>query len=144
MELSFGSVADGTLLTLLVRSHSAPYSLGLEGTSEGHPVQLPCNELGHHSYIRLPRAWSGLAFKVSRDEASTTSLGNLYQHLTTLTVKGFFPISSRNLPSLSTRNDLMWCDSGCQQLGLPTGAHCSPLQRGWSEGKAEILTNIPN
>ena len=26
----------------------------LEGTSEGHLVQLPCNEQGHHSYTRLP------------------------------------------------------------------------------------------
>ena len=30
--------------------------LELEGTSEGKLVQLPCNEQGHHSYIKLPRA----------------------------------------------------------------------------------------
>jgi len=30
-------------------------SIELEGTSEGHLVQLPCNEQEHHGYIRLPR-----------------------------------------------------------------------------------------
>ena len=29
--------------------------LELEGTAEGHLVQLPCNEQGHHGQIRLPR-----------------------------------------------------------------------------------------
>ena len=42
-----------------------------------------------------------LAFKVSRDGASVITLGNLFQCLTTLTVKDFFLISNLNLPSLS-------------------------------------------
>jgi len=75
-------------------------SLELEGTFKGHLVQLPCNEQGHHSHIRLPRASSSLALKVSRDGASTTSLGNLCQCITTLTVKDFFFTSNLNLPSL--------------------------------------------
>ena len=50
-------------------------SLELEGTSEGHLVQLPCNEQGHHSYIRLPRALSSLVLKVSRE---TSCLRNLF------------------------------------------------------------------
>jgi len=44
-----------------------------------------------------------LAWNVPRDGASTTSLGNLGQGLTTLTVKNFFPISSLNLPSFSLK-----------------------------------------
>jgi len=35
--------------------------------------------------------------KVSRDRASTTSLDNLFQCLTALTVKDFFLISNLNL-----------------------------------------------
>ncbi|KAK4827187.1 hypothetical protein QYF61_015149, partial [Mycteria americana] len=49
------------------------------------------------------RAPSNLTLNVSRDGASTTSLGNLFQCLTTLTVKNFFLKSSLNLPSLSLK-----------------------------------------
>jgi len=59
----------------------------LEGTSKDHLIQLPCSEQRHHRWIRLPRAWSSLTFKVCRDGAFTTSLGNLIQCLTTLTVE---------------------------------------------------------
>ena len=51
--------------------------LELEGTLNGHLVQLPCNEEGHYGYIRLLRAPSRLTLNVSRDRASTTCLGNL-------------------------------------------------------------------
>ena len=37
------------------------------------------------------RAWSSLALKVFRDKASTTSLSNLFQCLTTLYCKKPFP-----------------------------------------------------
>ena len=60
-------------------NHRIIESLESEGTFKGHVVQLPTNEEGHHSYIRLPRAWSSLTLKVSRDGASTTSVGNLFQ-----------------------------------------------------------------
>ncbi|KAK4810670.1 hypothetical protein QYF61_007470 [Mycteria americana] len=53
--------------------------------------------------IRLLRAPSNLTLNVSRDGASTTSLGNLFQCLTTLIVKNFFLKSSLNLPSLSLK-----------------------------------------
>jgi len=43
---------------------------------------------------RLLRALSNLALNVSRDGASTASLGNLFQCFTTLIVKKFFLISS--------------------------------------------------
>ena len=51
----------------------------------------------------MPRALFNLILKVSRDGASTTSLGNLFQCLTALTVKDFFLISNLNLPSLSLK-----------------------------------------
>jgi len=46
---------------------------------------------------RLPRATSSLALNASRDGASTTSLGNLFQCITTLWVKNFLLISNLNL-----------------------------------------------
>jgi len=45
------------------------------------------------------RAPANLAWNVSRDGASTTSLGNLGQGFTTLTAKNVFLVSSLNLPS---------------------------------------------
>jgi len=53
------------------------------------------------NYTSLLKAPSSLALNVSRDGASTTSLGNLFQCFTTLVGKNFFLISSLNLPSLS-------------------------------------------
>ena len=73
------------------------------GTAEGHLLQLPSNEQGHHRQIRLPKAQSSLALKDSRDGASTTSLGNLFQCLTNHAVKDFFLISNLNPPSLSLK-----------------------------------------
>jgi len=52
---------------------------------------------------RLLRAPSNLVLNVSRDGASTTSLGNPFQSFTTPTVKNFFLITSLNLPSLSLK-----------------------------------------
>ena len=53
------------------------------------------------NWVSLLRAPSNLTLNVSRDGASTTSLGNLFQCFTTLIVKNFFFISSLNLPSFS-------------------------------------------
>ena len=55
------------------------------------------------NWIRLRRALSNLTLKVFRDGASTTSLGNLCQGFTTLTVKNFFLIPSLNLPSFCSK-----------------------------------------
>jgi len=52
---------------------------------------------------RLPRATSSLALNASRDGASTTSLGYLFQCVTTLWVKNFFLISNLNLACLSLK-----------------------------------------
>ncbi|KAK4827886.1 hypothetical protein QYF61_022309, partial [Mycteria americana] len=49
------------------------------------------------------RAKSNLTLNVSRDGASTTSLGNLCQCFTTLSIKNFFLVSNLNLPSFSFR-----------------------------------------
>ena len=43
-----------------------------------------------YSKIRLLRAPFSLTLNASRDEAYTSTLGNLFQCLTTLTVKSFF------------------------------------------------------
>ena len=58
----------------------------LEGTLRGHLVQLPCSEQGHLQQIGVLRASSSQTLSVSRDEASTTNLGNLCQRFTTLIV----------------------------------------------------------
>jgi len=55
-------------------------SFELEGTLKGHLVQLLCKEQGH----LLLRAPSSLTLSVSKNRASTSSLGNLCQSLTTL------------------------------------------------------------
>ena len=48
---------------------------------------------------RLPRATSSVALNASRDGASTTSSGKLFQGATTPCVKNFVLISNLNLPS---------------------------------------------
>ena len=56
-----------------------------------------CRVTNHQT--RLPRATSSLALNASRDGASTASLGNLFQCVTTLWVKNFLLIANLNLPS---------------------------------------------
>ena len=55
-----------------------------------HLVPTPCYRQGHLPLDHLLRAPSSLALNASREGASTASLGNLFQYLTTLTVKNFF------------------------------------------------------
>jgi len=52
-------------------------------------------------YTRYLKAPSSLAFNTSREGSFTTSLGNLFHYLTTLTEKNFFLISNLNVPSHS-------------------------------------------
>jgi len=71
-------------------------SLELEGILKGHLVQLPCNEQGHTQRDQVVQS---PALNASRDRASTTSLGNIFQSLTI-----FFPyIQPLYLPSLSLK-----------------------------------------
>ena len=58
-----------------------------------------CRITNHQT--RLPRATSSLALNACRDGASTASLGNLFQCVTTLFVKNFLLISNLNLPCLN-------------------------------------------
>jgi len=76
---------------------------GWEETFQGHPVPPPAMGRDIFKEIRVLRALSNLAWNVSRDGASPTTLGNLGQGLTTLNVKNFFLRSSRNLPSFSLK-----------------------------------------
>jgi len=63
---------------------------GLEGPLEAIEPSPPAVSRDIFTWIRVLRAPSNLAWNVLRDGASTTSLGNLGQGLTTLTVKNFF------------------------------------------------------
>ena len=71
----------------------------MEGTSEGHLVQLPCNEQGLLKLSQVLRTHSKLTLDVDRDGTSTSYLGNLFQCCATLTVKDFLLISHLNLLS---------------------------------------------
>ena len=83
------------------------------------------------NYIRLLRALSNLTLNVSRDGASTSSLGNLCQRFTTLTVKNFFLTSSLNLLSFTYRywvvNTLGYCPKDCGRHGPASQIRCRAL-----------------
>ena len=66
-----------------------------------HPVPTPCYVQVTNQQPRLPRATSSLALNACRDGASTASLGNLFQCISTLWVKNFLLIDNLNLPCLS-------------------------------------------
>ena len=68
-------------------------ALGWKGPSEAIQPKPPAVSRDIFTWVRLLRAPSNLALNVSRDGASTTSLGNLGQGFTTLMVKNFFLIS---------------------------------------------------
>ena len=74
-------------------------SFEFEGTLKGHLVQLPCNEQGQLNQV----AQSLVHPDLDCLQLSTTSLGNMFQCLTTLIVKSFFLIYNVNLPSFSLK-----------------------------------------
>lgn len=71
---------------------------GLVGTFKGHPVQTPCNEQGQFQLDHI--ALFHLMLGVFRDGPSVSSVGSMFQCVTTLAVKNVTPVSSLNLPSL--------------------------------------------
>ena len=64
------------------------------------------DHLGPHQ-TRLLTALFSLAWNTSRDGASTASLGNLFQCLTTLSVKNFLLVSDLNLEGSLYDNPLI-------------------------------------
>lgn len=73
----------------ILQFHKITESFGLEGTLKAHLDQLPCNEHGQLQLSQIAQSAPSLTLNVTRDGAPTTSLGNLIQCLTTLTVKLF-------------------------------------------------------
>ena len=86
------------LVSTVARVDSITEWLEMEGTLKGHLVHLPCTEQGRLQCHQVLRAPSSLTLSVSRDRASTSSLGNLCQCLTTLIVKNVFLTPNLNLP----------------------------------------------
>jgi len=84
-------------LAILITVHRIIQSFDLEGTVEDHLVQLPCSEQAHLQLPQVLRAPSSLTLGVCRDGAPITSLGNMCQCFTSLSIKNFFLISNLNL-----------------------------------------------
>ena len=75
---------------------------------------------------RLPSAASSPALNASRDGASTTSLGNLFQCVTNLCVKNFLLISNLNLPCLSLKPFSLVLSLSYQILRIANGRMLLP------------------
>jgi len=76
----------------------------VEKDHNGHWVSTPpamCRVANHQT--RLPRATSSLTLNASKDGASPTSLGNLFQCVTTLWVEHFLLMSNLNFPCFSLK-----------------------------------------
>lgn len=71
---------------------------GLDGTFRGHLVQPPCCEQGHLELNQVVQ--SPFQPDHSREGASTTSLGNVFQCFITLIVSSISLKSSPNMLSL--------------------------------------------
>jgi len=78
------------LTILQEKNTNATESLELEETFKGHLGQLPCNEQGHAQLHQVAQDLMQPYLKSLQDGASTIPLGNLFQCLTTLTVKDFY------------------------------------------------------
>jgi len=77
----------GTAAQERSEKHNITECFGLEGTFRGHLAHPLAASKDIFNQTRLLRAPSNLALNVSRDGASTTSLGSLFQCLTTLIKK---------------------------------------------------------
>ena len=72
--------------------------LGWQGSIRSPSSNSPTIGRDTSLQTKLFKAPSSLALNAYREGASTASLGNLFQCLTTLAVKNFFLVSSLNLP----------------------------------------------
>lgn len=82
------------VLLIFFQYHKIINSFELEGTIKGHLIQLLSVNKDIYSWITLLKAQIRLTLNVTKDGASTTSLDNLYQFLTTFSVKNFLLMSS--------------------------------------------------
>ena len=78
-------------MTLVEKDHNA------------HLVSTPFYVQGHQPPAQAAQSHIQPGLNASRDGASTTSLANLFQCITTLFVKNFLLTSNLNLPYLSLR-----------------------------------------
>lgn len=114
---------------LILQNQRVKELFELEGNFKDHLFQLPFTQQGHPQLDRLLRVLSSLAFDVSRDRASIVSLGNLFQWLTTLTVKDFFLFFSKlNSPSsfslsLQGKCSISWIIFWPSSGSTPAGPH---------------------
>ena len=84
---------DGQLRDLDCVIESQDHRIELEGILKGRLLQLSAVKRDTYSLIRVLRDRSSLTLIVCMDEASTSSLGNMCQCFTTLSVKKFFLMS---------------------------------------------------
>lgn len=108
MNSGFKCFQEGRIIQL--QNHRCAW-VGTDLKAQLFPTPLTMDWNTFH-YTRLLRAWSNLALNISKDGASTNSLGNLLHYLTTFTVKNFFLRSDLNLLSV-------WSHS-------PSFCHCMP------------------
>ena len=97
------------------------------------PPTTSCRATNLHIqyYTRLPRASPKLALNTSRDRVSTTSLGSLFQHLTTLYVISLIFLLALGIFSMF----IYWCFSVSQ-------CHSNTvLKDGWSSLGDTILVS---
>ena len=144
----------GRKLSSRLLSWQIPDSRRREGTSGDHLVQARCSSRGSQS--RLPRAASTQASMISKDGASRTPLGNLFQGLTSLQINEFcITVSERFLCFslcllMCLRNlhgyfEVAWapgCALACPHhfpLGAPPWLHRIPLLERLRWSRRQIL-----
>ena len=111
------SLQDAAISPRLGGQHRTTESqewVGLEGTSRIMKLQPPATGRATNLHIsyqpRLPRAPSNLALNTSRNGWGIHSLsGQLFQHLTTLTVKNFPLTSNLSLPFFNLKTFALSC-----------------------------------
>lgn len=86
----------------MIFNHGITEYFELKRTFKIPCVQTPLHGQGY-LHKRLIKVSSNLTLIISNDRASTTSLDNQFQRLTTLTIKYFFHMYNGNLPYSSLK-----------------------------------------